>query len=183
MTDRWAGMSIAGPLSRQALMLALPGVDLSNEALPHMGVCERQIDDIPVRVLRLSFSGELAYEVYVPADQWDSDVGEVARARVVAWASVRTVSKPSPRFVLKRVTSRASSSITAQRWMTSVSPSLHREKRHLWVASCASARNSTAPDRWSLVGLECLDPERTPSRWRDTVFQGRCRLQATDAGT
>src|SRR5262249_20824192 len=42
VTDRWAGMSVAGPLSRQALMLALPGLDLSNEALPHMGVCEHE---------------------------------------------------------------------------------------------------------------------------------------------
>src|SRR5262249_19679772 len=69
VTDRWAGMSVAGPLSRQALTLALPDIDLSNEALPHMGVCEHEIEGTPVRVARLSFSGELAYEVYVPADR------------------------------------------------------------------------------------------------------------------
>ena len=67
VTDAWAGMSVAGPKAREALALALPDVDLSDAALPHMGV--RELDHDPVRVLRLSFSGELAYEVYVPADR------------------------------------------------------------------------------------------------------------------
>ena len=65
VTDAWAGMSVAGPKAREALALALPGVDLSDAALPHMGV--READG--TRILRLSFSGELAYEVYVPADR------------------------------------------------------------------------------------------------------------------
>jgi methylglutamate dehydrogenase subunit C len=65
VTDAWAGMSVAGPKAREALALALPGMDLSDATLSHMGV--READGI--RVLRLSFSGELAYEVYVPADR------------------------------------------------------------------------------------------------------------------
>lgn len=65
VTDGWAGMSVAGPKAREALELALPGMDLSDATLSHMGV--RETDGI--RVLRLSFSGELAYEVYVPADR------------------------------------------------------------------------------------------------------------------
>src|SRR5690606_31766210 len=42
-------------------------VDLSDGAVPHMGVAHGHAGDIPVRILRVSFSGERAYEVYTPA--------------------------------------------------------------------------------------------------------------------
>jgi methylglutamate dehydrogenase subunit C len=69
VTDEWAGMSVAGPKARAALELALPGQDFSDAALPHMGCREVSVDGAPLRILRLSFSGELAYELYVPADR------------------------------------------------------------------------------------------------------------------
>jgi methylglutamate dehydrogenase subunit C len=69
VTDEWAGISVAGPKARATLELALPGHDFSDAALPHMGCRELNIDGAPLRVLRLSFSGELAYELYVPADR------------------------------------------------------------------------------------------------------------------
>src|SRR5208337_4563648 len=68
VSDQWAGMSVAGRSARAALEAALPGHDFSDAALPHMGCRELHIDGVPLRVLRLSFSGELAYELYVPAD-------------------------------------------------------------------------------------------------------------------
>jgi sarcosine oxidase subunit alpha len=68
VSDEWAGMSVAGPKARAALELALPGEDFSAVRLPHMGCRELIVDGIALRVLRLSFSGELAYELYVPAD-------------------------------------------------------------------------------------------------------------------
>jgi glycine cleavage system aminomethyltransferase T len=57
-----------GPDSRKALELAFPGVDVSNEALPYMGVKDISFGGTTVRLLRLSFSGELAYEVHCPAN-------------------------------------------------------------------------------------------------------------------
>jgi sarcosine oxidase subunit alpha len=69
VTDEWCGMSVAGPEARAALGLALPGHDFSDAALPHMGVRELDLDGVPLRILRLSFSGELAYELYVPANR------------------------------------------------------------------------------------------------------------------
>ncbi len=72
-TEQWATMSVAGPRSRDLLMAALPEADLSNEALPFMGFAEIP-GDYPVRVFRVSFSGEMAYEVSVPwgygEDMW-----------------------------------------------------------------------------------------------------------------
>jgi sarcosine oxidase subunit alpha len=68
VTDQWAGASVAGPQARALLQAALSNVDLSNEGFPFMGVREGRFQGVPCRVARISFSGELAYEVYVPAD-------------------------------------------------------------------------------------------------------------------
>lgn len=68
VTEQWAGVSIAGPLSRETLAALAPGLDVSDAALPHMGVRETVFDGVPARIARLSFSGERAFEVFVPAD-------------------------------------------------------------------------------------------------------------------
>jgi len=65
-TDQWAAMSIAGRDSRRILEAAFPGVDVGPEALPHMGLIDTEVNGVRLRVIRLSFSGELAYEVYTP---------------------------------------------------------------------------------------------------------------------
>ncbi|MER9268569.1 sarcosine oxidase subunit alpha family protein [Mesorhizobium sp. M0410] len=67
VTDEWAAMSVAGPKSRDILSAAFSDLDVSNEALPHMGLIEGKYRDRPLRIMRLSFSGERAYEIYVGA--------------------------------------------------------------------------------------------------------------------
>lgn len=67
VTERWASFSIAGPASRTLVAAALPGVDLSNASFPPMAAMELTWDGMPARLFRLSFSGELAYELCVPA--------------------------------------------------------------------------------------------------------------------
>ena len=68
VTDDWAGIAVAGPLSRKLLERVCAGVDLSNEATPFMAYREGMIAGAPMRLFRISFSGELAYEINVPAD-------------------------------------------------------------------------------------------------------------------
>ena len=68
VTDQWAGASVAGPQARALLQSVLSDLDMANGAFPFMGVREGRFEGIPCRVARISFSGELAYEVYVPAD-------------------------------------------------------------------------------------------------------------------
>jgi sarcosine oxidase subunit alpha len=68
VTEQWAALALAGPKSRAVLEAAAPGLDASDAAFPFMGVREALIGDVPVRVFRISFSGELAYEIYAPAD-------------------------------------------------------------------------------------------------------------------
>ena len=67
VTSQWAAVAVAGPLSRNLLTKIIHDINFSNETLPFMGVDHGHLDGIPVRVSRLSFSGEMAYEVYVPA--------------------------------------------------------------------------------------------------------------------
>jgi len=67
-TDAWAQFSIAGPNARKLLQKVVDETDLSNAAFPFMACCETTVfGDTPARLFRISFSGELAYEIAVPA--------------------------------------------------------------------------------------------------------------------
>ncbi len=68
VSDQWAGLALAGPRSRDVLAAACDGADVGNEQLPFMGYLEATIDGAPVRLFRLTFSGELAYEIHAPSD-------------------------------------------------------------------------------------------------------------------
>ncbi|MEQ9521635.1 MAG: sarcosine oxidase subunit alpha family protein [Thalassobaculum sp.] len=82
VTEQWAGMALAGPRARDVLAAAVdPGTaDVSNAALPFLGVTTTAtIRGVPVRIFRISFSGELGYEVNAPAD-WGIEVWEALMA-------------------------------------------------------------------------------------------------------
>lgn len=65
VTEQWAGMALAGPNAR-AILAKVVSADVSHEALPFMGVINTDIAGVKARVFRISFSGELAYEINVP---------------------------------------------------------------------------------------------------------------------
>ena len=67
-TEQWAGAAIAGPKSREVLQKLFPELDVSNEGLPFMGYKEGDLSGVHARIFRISFSGELAYEVNVESD-------------------------------------------------------------------------------------------------------------------
>ena len=67
-TEQWAGAAIAGPRSRDLLQKLFPNIDASNEGLPFMGYIETDLFGVHARIFRISFSGELAYEVNVESD-------------------------------------------------------------------------------------------------------------------
>jgi len=67
-TEQWAGAAIAGPKSRDLLKLMFPEIDVTNEGLPFMGFKEAKLFNVPSRIFRISFSGELAYEVNTPSN-------------------------------------------------------------------------------------------------------------------
>ncbi|HEV7432998.1 MAG TPA: 2Fe-2S iron-sulfur cluster-binding protein, partial [Steroidobacteraceae bacterium] len=65
--DQWAQFAVAGPHSRDVVASVVTGLDLTNRAFPFMSAAAAQIAAINGRVFRISFSGELAYELAVPA--------------------------------------------------------------------------------------------------------------------
>ncbi|MEM6973654.1 MAG: sarcosine oxidase subunit alpha family protein [Pseudomonadota bacterium] len=74
-TEQWAQVAVAGPEARRLLESIESDIDLSAEALPFMSYAEGVLAGMPARVFRISFSGELGFEVAVPAAQgralWD----------------------------------------------------------------------------------------------------------------
>jgi sarcosine oxidase, subunit alpha len=69
VTARWANVTVAGP--RAWDLLAAAGLDgaLAPSRAKHLSIASTQLDGMALRVLRASFSGELSYELNVPADQ------------------------------------------------------------------------------------------------------------------
>ncbi len=67
-TEQWAGGAIAGPKSRDMLSKLYPDLEVSNDALPFMGYKEAKFFGVPSRIFRISFSGELAFEINVKSD-------------------------------------------------------------------------------------------------------------------
>jgi sarcosine oxidase subunit alpha len=67
-TEQWAVIAVQGPKAREIIEPLLEGIDMSNEAFPHMSVVEGKIAGVPTRLFRMTFAGELGFEVNVPAD-------------------------------------------------------------------------------------------------------------------
>ncbi len=68
VTDQWATMSIVGPYSRQVISRICDDIDFSRDAFPFLSFREGNVAGVAARVFRISFSGELTYEVNVSAD-------------------------------------------------------------------------------------------------------------------
>ncbi|MEX3960036.1 sarcosine oxidase subunit alpha family protein [Trinickia sp. EG282A] len=68
VTDHWATFAVVGPKSRKVLKKVCQDIDFANEAFPFMSYRDGTVAGVKARVMRISFSGELAYEVNVPAN-------------------------------------------------------------------------------------------------------------------
>ena len=66
-TEQWAVIALQGPKARDVIAPLVQGIDLSPEAFPHMAVREGTICGVPTRLFRVSFTGELGFEINVPA--------------------------------------------------------------------------------------------------------------------
>jgi len=76
VTEQWATVAVAGPKARAILAKLPTDVDLSAAAFPHLAMREGKLLGIPARIYRVSFTGELTYEINVPRDSgqalWDA---------------------------------------------------------------------------------------------------------------
>ncbi len=67
-TEQWSVVAVQGPKAREVLAPLVSDCDLSAAALPHLAVTEGKICGVPMRLFRVSFTGEMGFEVNVPAD-------------------------------------------------------------------------------------------------------------------
>jgi sarcosine oxidase subunit alpha len=82
ITARWGNVTVAGPRAWDSLAASGFDAHLAPGAMPHMTIRESRWEGIPLRVLRASFSGELGYEINLPADQVESLLARLwSRAR------------------------------------------------------------------------------------------------------
>ncbi len=78
VTEQWAQYAVAGPRARDVLQAIVDSAyDISNETFPYLAVGEVTAGGIPARLFRLSFSGELAYEIAVPARFGDALIRKI----------------------------------------------------------------------------------------------------------
>ena len=66
-TEHWAVIAVNGPKARDVIAPLVEGLDLSAQALPHMSIREARICGLAGRLFRVSFTGELGFEINVPA--------------------------------------------------------------------------------------------------------------------
>ncbi|KMO40263.1 sarcosine oxidase subunit alpha family protein [Methylobacterium aquaticum] len=67
-TEQWAVIALQGPKAREVIAPLVDGIDLSPEAFPHMAMRQGTICGVPTRLFRVSFTGELGFEINVPSD-------------------------------------------------------------------------------------------------------------------
>jgi sarcosine oxidase subunit alpha len=81
VTEQWAQYAIAGPASRRVLERLLgDALDVSNTAFPYLACAQFSWRGIPARLFRISFSGEMAYELAVPARYGDAAIRAIMAA-------------------------------------------------------------------------------------------------------
>jgi sarcosine oxidase, subunit alpha len=67
-TEQWAVIAVQGPNSRRVIEPLIEGMDLSAQAFPHMSVGRGRICGLPTLLFRVSFTGELGFEINVASE-------------------------------------------------------------------------------------------------------------------
>ena len=184
VTEQWSAAAISGPHARN-VVAAVVDIDVSNAAFPFLAVGEcrvRGLDAlIPARLFRMSYSGELAYEIHVPAD----------RGRAM-WEAVFAAGE---KFGLMPYGTEAMSTLRIEKGHVVIGPEADGRTTadDLGMGKLVSAAKwcigkpllerpaLTDPDRWQLVGLTALDGAHDAARGEDRLRSRSCVAQP-DAG-
>jgi methylglutamate dehydrogenase subunit C len=160
VSDEWAAMTVAGPNARAALQLALPGQNLSDAVLPHMGCLETEMDGVPLRLIRLSFSGELAFEVYVPADHVVSFWKHIlASAKSLDIRPIGLEAVASLRIEKGHV---AGPELDHRNTLDDLGLGYMARTDKAFVGRELRQRSAIqSPERWRIVGIESVEPEKS----------------------
>jgi sarcosine oxidase subunit alpha len=159
VTDQWAQLAVAGSRSRDVVAKLVDApFDVSNEAFPYMGAASLTIcEGTPARLFRLSFSGELAYEIAVPAGRADA----LARALMAAGAAAGITPYGTEALGVMRIEKGhpAGNELNGQTTAHDLGLGKLLSRKKDFVGRALAARPLlTAPARQTLVGLKPVDP-------------------------
>jgi sarcosine oxidase subunit alpha len=165
VTEQWAAAALSGPKARQVLA-PIVDIDVSDATLPFLGVtsCHLRWGDttIPARLFRMSYSGELAYEIHVPADRgqamWEAvmEAGEAFGIMPYGTEAMSTLRIEKGHVVIGAEADGRTTAddlgmgklVNAAKWYIG-KPLLDRSAL-------------VAPQRWQLVGLTALEGAPLP---------------------
>jgi sarcosine oxidase subunit alpha len=162
VTEQYAQIAVVGPNARK-LLRKLGGMDVSAEALPFMTYAAGKIGDFDARVFRISFSGELSYEIAVPAGQgaafWEAlmEAGEEFGIMPYGTETLHIL-RAEKGFIM--IGDETDGTVIPQdlnlQWALS-------KKKEDYLGKRAHERSHMAdPNRWKLVGLETEDGSVLP---------------------
>ena len=159
VTERWAAMAIAGPRSRAVLSALVDGVDFAPEAFPFAALREGRVEGM--RVLRVSFSGENAYEVYAPADYGEAIWGlALERGREAGLAPYGTEAMNKLRIEKGHI---AGPELDGRCTLDDLGLGRMAKQTRPYVGSVLRQREGLRdPQRPTLVGLRPVDPQARP---------------------
>jgi sarcosine oxidase subunit alpha len=162
LTEQLAQVAVVGPNARKVLE-KLGGMDVSKDALPFMQWRDGTLGDFKVRVYRISFSGELSYEIAVDAGQgrafWDALLEAGAEFNVMPYGTEALhIMRAEKGFIM--IGDETDGTVIPQdlnmQWALS-------KKKEDYLGKRAQERSHMAdPNRWKLVGLETLDGSVLP---------------------
>jgi sarcosine oxidase subunit alpha len=157
VTDQWAGAAIGGPRAREILAACVTGAKVDNDTLPFMGIVHGEIAGAPVMICRLSFSGEMAFEVYCGAGHgqhvWDAllKAGQPFGLVPYGLEALGTMRIEKGHVTGAEIDGRTTARDLHLDWMLS-------KKKKPFVGSAMMDREGlTGPDRLQLVGVISLD--------------------------
>ena len=162
VTEQYAQVAVVGPNARKLLQV-LGGMDVSKETLPFMQWADGTLAGFPVRVYRISFSGELSYEIAVPASHgaafWAAcmEAGKALGAMPYGTECLHIL-RAEKGFIM--IGDETDGTVIPQDlgldWAISKKKTDYLGKRGQERTYLAS------PDRWKLVGFETLDGSTVP---------------------
>ena len=162
VTEQYAQVAVVGPNARKVLE-KLGGMDLSADALAFMGWADGKIGQFDARVYRISFSGELSFEIAVPASQgrafWDALFEAGAEYNVMPYGTEALhIMRAEKGFIM--IGDETDGTVIPQDlgldWAIS-------KKKEDYLGKRAQQRSHMAdPNRWKLVGLETVDGSVLP---------------------
>ncbi|MFQ3302542.1 MAG: sarcosine oxidase subunit alpha, partial [Planktomarina sp.] len=157
ITEQLAQVGVVGPNARK-LLEKLGGMDVSAETLPFMAWADGEIGGFACRAYRISFSGELSYEIAVPANRglefWEMLMEAGAEFGVMPYGTeCLHIMRAEKGFIM--IGDETDGTVIPQdlglNWAIS-------KKKDDFLGKRAQQRSfMDNPDRWQLVGLETLD--------------------------